>query len=104
MSFFYTYYGDYMKIEDKINNVFVEGNTSIFISGNEGLLKYQNNAEGKMKRICIIYTGGTIGMEKGEKAKDGAAFFAVRTGAKVIPVGISAVSPCFNVIGSSKTA
>ena len=28
-------------------------------------------------------------MEKGQKAKDGAAFFAVRTGAKVIPVGIS---------------
>ena len=26
---------------------------------------------------------------KGEKVKDGAAFFAVRTGAKVIPVGIS---------------
>ena len=29
------------------------------------------------------------GIEKGEKVKDGAAFFAVRTGAKVIPVGIS---------------
>ena len=28
-------------------------------------------------------------MEKGEKAKDGAAFFAVKTGARVIPVGIS---------------
>ena len=30
----------------------------------------------------------TAEKEKGEKTKDGAAFFAVKTGARVIPVGI----------------
>lgn len=39
--------------------------------------------------IALFPEGTRNGMEKGEKAKDGAAFFAVRTGAKVIPVGIS---------------
>ena len=39
--------------------------------------------------IALFPEGTRKGMEKGEKAKDGAAFFAVRTGAKVIPVGIS---------------
>ena len=51
----------------------------------------------KDKKQPLIYCGESIalfpegtrnGIEKGEKAKDGAAFFAVRTGAKVIPVGI----------------
>ena len=40
--------------------------------------------------ILMLFPEGTRnGIEKGEKVKDGAAFFAVRTGAKVIPVGIS---------------
>ena len=39
--------------------------------------------------IALFPEGTRNGMEKGEKAKDGAAFFAVRTGARVIPVGIS---------------
>lgn len=39
--------------------------------------------------IALFPEGTRNGMEKGQKAKDGAAFFAVRTGAKVIPVGIS---------------
>ena len=39
--------------------------------------------------IALFPEGTRNGMEKGEKVKDGAAFFAVRTGAKVIPVGIS---------------
>ena len=44
----------------------------------------------KSNELLLIFPEGTRnGMEKGEKAKDGAAFFAVRTGAKVIPVGIS---------------
>ena len=38
--------------------------------------------------IALFPEGTRNGIEKGEKAKDGAAFFAVRTGAKVIPVGI----------------
>ena len=29
-------------------------------------IKASKQAEDKMKRICIIYTGGTIGMERGE--------------------------------------
>lgn len=39
--------------------------------------------------IALFPEGTRNGMEKGQKAKDGAAFFAVRTGAKVIPVGIT---------------
>lgn len=39
--------------------------------------------------IALFPEGTRNGMEKGQKAKDGAAFFAVKTGAKVIPVGIS---------------
>ena len=39
--------------------------------------------------IALFPEGTRNGMEKGQKAQDGAAFFAVRTGAKVIPVGIS---------------
>ena len=39
--------------------------------------------------IALFPEGTRNGMEKGQKVKDGAAFFAVKTGAKVIPVGIS---------------
>lgn len=39
--------------------------------------------------IALFPEGTRNGLEKGEKVKDGAAFFAVRTGAKVVPVGIS---------------
>ena len=39
--------------------------------------------------IALFPEGTRHGIEKGQKAKDGAAFFAVRTGARVIPVGIS---------------
>ena len=37
-------------------------------------------------------------MEKGQKAKDGAAFFAIRTGAKVLPVGISGKKGIFSKV------
>lgn len=39
--------------------------------------------------IALFPEGTRNGLEKGEKVKEGAAFFAVKTGAKVIPVGIS---------------
>ena len=39
--------------------------------------------------LALFPEGTRNGMKKGQKAKDGAAFFAVRTGARVIPVGIS---------------
>ena len=39
--------------------------------------------------LALFPEGTRNGLEKGEKVKDGAAFFAVRTGAKVLPVGIS---------------
>ena len=39
--------------------------------------------------IALFPEGTRNGIEKGEKVKDGAAFFAVRTGAKVLPIGIS---------------
>lgn len=38
--------------------------------------------------IALFPEGTRNGLEKGEKVKDGAAFFALRTGAKVVPVGI----------------
>ncbi len=38
--------------------------------------------------IAIFPEGTRNGMEKGEKAKDGVAFLAVRSGAKVVPCGI----------------
>ena len=39
--------------------------------------------------VALFPEGTRNGIEKGEKVKDGAAFFTVRTGARVIPVGIS---------------
>ncbi len=41
------------------------------------------------KCLALFPEGTRNGLAKGEKVKDGAAFFAVRTGAKVLPVGIS---------------
>ena len=38
--------------------------------------------------IALFPEGTRKGLEKGEKVKDGAAFFAVRSGAKVVPCGI----------------
>ncbi len=38
--------------------------------------------------LALFPEGTRNGLEKGEKVKDGAAFFALRTGAKVIPCGI----------------
>lgn len=55
------------------------------VSALKTTLKALKNGES----IALFPEGTRNGMEKGEKAKDGAAFFAVRTGAKVIPVGIS---------------
>lgn len=39
--------------------------------------------------IVIFPEGTRNGLEKGESVKDGAAFFAIKSGVKVIPVGIS---------------
>lgn len=39
--------------------------------------------------VALFPEGTRNGMDKGEKVKDGAAFFALRSDAKVIPVGIS---------------
>ena len=40
------------------------------------------------KCIALFPEGTRNGLDKGEKLKDGVAFFAVRSGAKVIPCGI----------------
>lgn len=40
------------------------------------------------KCLALFPEGTRNGLEKGEKVKDGAAFFAVRSGVKVIPCGI----------------
>ena len=55
------------------------------VSALKTTLKALKNGES----IALFPEGTRNGMKKGEKVKDGAAFFAVRTGAKVIPVGIS---------------
>lgn len=38
--------------------------------------------------VALFPEGTRNGLEKGEKVKDGVAFFAIRSGAKVIPCGI----------------
>ena len=38
--------------------------------------------------VALFPEGTRNGLEKGEKVKDGVAFFAVRSGAKVVPCGI----------------
>lgn len=40
------------------------------------------------ENIALFPEGTRNGLEKGQKIKNGAAFFAVKSGAKVIPVGI----------------
>lgn len=55
-------------------------------------LKYLKNGE----CIALFPEGTRNGMEKGEKAKDGAAFFALRSGAKVVPIGISGDTKTFS--------
>lgn len=55
------------------------------VSALKTTLKALKNGES----IALFPEGTRNGMNKGQKVKDGAAFFAVRTGAKVIPVGIS---------------
>lgn len=39
--------------------------------------------------VALFPEGTRNGLEKGQKAKDGVAFFALRSGAKVMPCGIS---------------
>ena len=39
--------------------------------------------------IALFPEGTRNGLEKGQKAKDGVAFFAIRSGAKVLPCGIN---------------
>ena len=43
----------------------------------------------KGQSIALFPEGTRNGLEKGEDVKDGAAFFTIKSGAKVIPVGIS---------------
>ena len=47
------------------------------------------------KCIALFPEGTRNGIEKGEKAKDGASYFALNTDAKVIPVGIKGGSKIF---------
>lgn len=48
--------------------------------------------------IALFPEGTRNGMAKGEKVKDGAAFFAIKSGAKVIPVGISGNTGVFSKV------
>ena len=49
-------------------------------------LRYKDLKEEKC--IALFPEGTRNGLEKGEKVKDGVAFFAIRSGAKVVPCGI----------------
>lgn len=57
-------------------------------------LKYLKKGES----ISLYPEGTRNGIAKGEKVKDGAAFFAIRTGAKVVPVGISGKKGAFSKV------
>ena len=54
------------------------------VSAIKNSLKVLKNGE----CIALFPEGTRNGLEKGEKVKDGVAFFAVRSGAKVVPCGI----------------
>lgn len=68
----YTFDGIYVKRDSKD------------VAALKTVLKALKNGES----VALFPEGTRNGLEKGQKVKDGAAFFAVKTGAKVIPVGI----------------
>ena len=51
-------------------------------------IKHSLKALKEGKCIALFPEGTRNGLEKGEKVKDGVAFFAIRSGAKVVPCGI----------------
>ncbi len=53
-----------------------------------GAIKESLKTLKKGKCIALFPEGTRNGIEKGEKLKDGVAFFTVRSGAKVVPCGI----------------
>lgn len=54
-----------------------------------GALKGTLSCLKKGESIALFPEGTRNGLEKGESVKDGAAFFAIKSGVKVVPVGIS---------------
>ena len=54
-----------------------------------GALKGTLSAIKKGKSIALFPEGTRNGMAKGANVKDGAAFFTIKSGVKVVPVGIS---------------
>lgn len=54
-----------------------------------GALKGTLSALKKGESIALFPEGTRNGLAKGESVKGGAAFFAIKTGVKVVPVGIS---------------
>lgn len=64
----------------------------ILVSKNEKDIKTVKSSLKILKNggcIALFPEGTRKGLEKGEKVKDGAAFFAIKTGVKIVPVGIS---------------
>ena len=55
------------------------------ISAIKGALKHLKNGD----CVALFPEGTRNGLAKGQKVRDGAAFFALRSGAKVLPAGIS---------------
>lgn len=54
-----------------------------------GALKGTLSCLKKGESIALFPEGTRNGLEKGESVKDGAAFFSIKSGVKVVPVGIS---------------
>lgn len=68
-----------------IFNVIYVKRDSKDISALKGTLSALKNGES----IALFPEGTRNGLEKGESVKGGAAFFAIKSGVKVVPVGIS---------------
>ena len=78
-------------IENKFLRFLIWTFDAILVKRNDkdvGPLKESLKTLKENKCIALFPEGTRNGLEKGEKAKDGVAFFAVRSGAKVVPCGI----------------
>jgi len=71
--------------------IYVKRNSKDLVSIKEALKTLKQDG-----CIALFPEGTRNGLEKGEKVKDGAAFLALRSGAKIIPVGISGGNKIFD--------
>lgn len=75
----------FMKFLGWVFEVMYVKNDEKDINAIKGSLKHLKNGD----CVALFPEGTRKGLEKGQKVRDGAAFFALRSGAKVVPAGIS---------------